>query len=40
VDLTKKLYQTLDVHNAAELATKIWLDQKQTAARQILRRAG
>ncbi len=27
-DLTKKLYQTLDVHNAAELSTKIWLGQK------------
>jgi DNA-binding CsgD family transcriptional regulator len=37
---TKKLYQTLDVHNSAELATKIWLDQKQDAARQSLRRAG
>jgi DNA-binding CsgD family transcriptional regulator len=39
-DLTKRLYQTLDVHNSAELATKIWLGQKQGAARQILRRAG
>jgi DNA-binding CsgD family transcriptional regulator len=39
-DLTKRLYQTLDVHNSAELATKIWLDQKQDAARQYLRRAG
>ncbi|MGH6800840.1 MAG: helix-turn-helix transcriptional regulator [Methylocella sp.] len=27
--LTKKLYQTLDVHNSAELGTKIWLGQKQ-----------
>jgi DNA-binding CsgD family transcriptional regulator len=39
-DLTKRLYQTLDVHNSAELGTKIWLDQRQEAARQILRRAG
>jgi DNA-binding NarL/FixJ family response regulator len=37
---TKKLYQTLDVHNSAELGTKIWLDQKQVEARQNLRRAG
>jgi len=39
-DLTKKLYQTLDVHNSAELGTKIWLDQRQVEARQSLRRAG
>jgi len=39
-DLTRRLYQTLDVHNSAELATRIWLDQKQDAARQNLRRAG
>jgi DNA-binding CsgD family transcriptional regulator len=39
-DHTRKLYQTLDVHNSAELGTKIWLDQKQDAARQYLRRAG
>jgi DNA-binding NarL/FixJ family response regulator len=39
-DLTRRLYQTLDVHNSAELATKIWLGQKQDAARQSLRRAG
>jgi DNA-binding CsgD family transcriptional regulator len=25
--LTKKLYQALDVHNSAELATKIWLNE-------------
>jgi len=37
---TKKLYQNLDVHNSAELATKIWLDQKQNVARHSLRRAG
>jgi DNA-binding CsgD family transcriptional regulator len=40
VDHTKMLYQTLDVHNSTELATKIWLGQKQDAARQSLRRAG
>ena len=39
-DHTKKLYQTLDVHNSAELATKIWLNQRQDEARQGLRRAG
>jgi DNA-binding NarL/FixJ family response regulator len=39
-DLTRKLYQTLDVHNFAELATKIWLGQKQNESRQNLRRAG
>jgi DNA-binding NarL/FixJ family response regulator len=39
-DLTKKLYQTLDVHNSTELATKIWLDQRHGEARQNLRRAG
>jgi hypothetical protein len=38
-DHTKKLYQTLDVHNSTELATKIWLGQKQTEWRQNLRRA-
>ncbi|MGC2833741.1 MAG: hypothetical protein WA238_06005, partial [Methylocella sp.] len=39
-DLTKRLYQTLDVHNSAELGAKIWLGQKQAEARQGLRRAG
>ncbi|MDQ6703466.1 MAG: hypothetical protein M3Z96_10380 [Pseudomonadota bacterium] len=39
-DLARKLYQTLDVHNSAELGTKIWLDQKQGEARQSLRCAG
>ncbi len=39
-DLTRRLYQTLDVHNSTELATKIWLGQKRDAARQSLRRAG
>jgi DNA-binding CsgD family transcriptional regulator len=38
-DHSKKLYQNLDVHNSAELATKIWLDYKQGEARQSLRRA-
>ncbi|MGH6837770.1 MAG: helix-turn-helix transcriptional regulator [Methylocella sp.] len=39
-DLTKKLYQTLDVHNAAELSTKIWLDQRQVEGRKGSLRAG
>ena len=39
-DHAKRLYQTLDVHNSAELGTKIWLSQKQDEARQYLRRAG
>jgi DNA-binding CsgD family transcriptional regulator len=39
-DHTKMLYQTLDVHNSTELATKIWLDQRQVEARQNFRRAG
>ena len=33
-DHTKMLYQTHDVHNSAELATKIWLNPKQDEARQ------
>jgi DNA-binding CsgD family transcriptional regulator len=33
-DLTKRLYQTLDVHNSAELATKIWLGEKGRESRQ------
>ncbi|HUB63124.1 MAG TPA: hypothetical protein VL996_01520 [Methylocella sp.] len=36
-DLTKKLYQTLDVHNSAELGTKIWLGQKQKEAERLRR---
>jgi hypothetical protein len=28
MDLTKKLYQSLDIHNSAELGMKIWLAQK------------
>jgi hypothetical protein len=40
VDVIKKLYQNLDVHNSAELSTKIWLGKKQDEARQGLRRAG
>jgi DNA-binding CsgD family transcriptional regulator len=39
-DVTEKIYQTLDVHNAAELGTKIWLGQRQVAPRNGLRRAG
>ncbi len=31
-DHTKRLYQNLDVHNSAELSTKIWLGQKQGEA--------
>jgi hypothetical protein len=37
-DLTKKLYQTLDVHNSAELGTKIWLGQQQHVAMSRARR--
>jgi DNA-binding NarL/FixJ family response regulator len=37
-DLARRLYQTLDVHNSAELGMKIWLGQKQDEARQNLRR--
>ena len=33
--LAKKLYQTLDIHNSAELAAKIWLNPEQEADRQI-----
>ncbi|HEY4846766.1 MAG TPA: hypothetical protein VIH87_02970 [Methylocella sp.] len=40
VDVTKRLYQTLDVHNPAELGTKIWLGRKQDEPRQVLWRAG
>lgn len=29
VDVTKKLYENLDVHNSAELATKIWMGYPQ-----------
>lgn len=32
--LTKKLYQTLDVHNSAELSAKIWLGEKGSESRQ------
>ncbi len=31
-DLTRKLYQTLDVHNSTELATKIWLGERRDEA--------
>jgi hypothetical protein len=36
-DITKKLYQTLDVHNSAELGLRIWLGPSHDAARQISR---
>lgn len=39
-DHAKKLYQTFDVHNSTELATKIWVGQRQEQARQDLRRTG
>ncbi|MGI8568491.1 MAG: helix-turn-helix transcriptional regulator [Methylocella sp.] len=39
-DHSKKLYQTLDVHNSTELATRIWLGQRHDEARQDLPRAG
>ena len=29
-DLTRKLYQTLQIHNSAELGTKLWLAQPQS----------
>jgi DNA-binding NarL/FixJ family response regulator len=38
--LTKKLYKNLNIHNSAELGTKIWLGQKLDETRQYLRRAG
>jgi DNA-binding NarL/FixJ family response regulator len=39
-NLKRKLYQSLDVHSSTELATKIWLGQKQDEASHYLRRAG
>ncbi len=33
-DVTKRLYQTLDVHNSTELGTKIWLGEKRSQSRQ------
>src|SRR5262249_6864572 len=32
-DQTKRLYQTLDIHNSTELATKIWLGERRSEAR-------
>ncbi|MCI0600842.1 MAG: LuxR C-terminal-related transcriptional regulator [Beijerinckiaceae bacterium] len=29
MDLARKLYQTLDVHNSSELATRIWLGERR-----------
>ena len=39
-DVTKKLYQSLDVHNPAELGTKIRLGQKQDETPKNWWRAG
>jgi len=39
-DLTRKLYQILDVHNSAELGTKIWLGRSKTGRGKNLRGAG
>jgi hypothetical protein len=36
-DLTKKLYQNLDIHNSAELGAKIWLNQTRHEEPQNLR---
>jgi hypothetical protein len=33
-DQTKRLYQTLDVHNSTELATRIWLGARPAGTRQ------
>ena len=38
--LTKKLYQTLDVHNAVELAKTVWTGQKPQRLQQIFRTSG
>jgi DNA-binding CsgD family transcriptional regulator len=32
MDLTKKLYQNLDIHNPAELSARVWLGEKPSAA--------
>jgi hypothetical protein len=39
-DHTKKLYQTLDVHNAVELAKTVWTGQKPQRVQQIFRTSG
>jgi DNA-binding CsgD family transcriptional regulator len=39
-DHTKKLYQTLDVHNAAALAKTVWTGQKPQRVQQIFRTSG
>jgi DNA-binding NarL/FixJ family response regulator len=36
---TKKLYQAVDVHNAAELGAKIWLGQRPEQVHQIFQRS-
>jgi DNA-binding CsgD family transcriptional regulator len=33
-DQTKRLYQTLDIHNSTELSTKIWLGGRPSETRQ------
>jgi DNA-binding CsgD family transcriptional regulator len=33
-DLTKKLYQTLDIHSSAEFARKVWLDEDRINAHE------
>jgi len=33
-DLTRKLYQRLDIHNAAELGTRIWLGEGRREAQR------
>jgi DNA-binding CsgD family transcriptional regulator len=33
-DLAKKLYQTLDIHNSAEFARKVWLDEDRNNAHE------
>jgi hypothetical protein len=39
-DHTKKLYQALDVHNAAALAKAVWTEQKEERPNQIFRLSG
>ncbi len=39
-DHAKKLYQALDVHNAAELAKTVWTGQQPERSKQIFRTGG
>ncbi len=39
-DHTKKLYQTLDVHNAAELAKTVWTGQQPRRSKEIFQTSG